>query len=80
MGREEAIEAGEELFRAGLSEQTSTHGACESSRDGLAEEEPHVSTGAGTGDFDERVEAELAAGVRVSAGGGAEVGVVEIAR
>ena len=76
---EEAIEAGEKLFRTGLGEQTGSYNACESSRDGLAEEEPHVSTRAGTRDFDEWVEAVLTAGFGIQAGCGAEVGVVEIA-
>ena len=38
-----------------------------------------MTASAGTGDFDEGVEAVLAAGIGVEAGGGAEVGVVEIA-
>ena len=80
LGGEEAVEAGEVLLRAGLGEQADACGAGEGGRDGLAEEEPDVRAGAGAGELDERVEAELAAGVRVGAGGGAEVGVVEIAR
>ena len=80
LGREEAVEADEVLLRAGLGEQTDAYSAGEECRDGLVEEEPDVRAGAGAGELDERVEAELAAGVRVGAGGGAEVGVVEIAR
>lgn len=79
LGGEEAVEAGEVLLRAGLGEQTDAYGASEGGRDGLAEEEPDVCAGAGAGELDERVEAELAARVGVGAGGGAEVGVVEIA-
>ena len=77
--REEAIEAGEELFRTGLGEQTGSYGTREGSRDRLAEEDPHVSTRAGTRDFDEWVEAVLTAGFGIQAGSGTEVGVVEIA-
>lgn len=79
LGGKEAIEAGEELFRTGLGEQTGSYGTREGSRDRLAEEDPHVSASAGAGEFDKRVEAVLATGVGVQTGGGAEVGVVEVA-
>ena len=80
LGGEEAVEAGEVLLRAGLGEQADAYGAGEGGRDGLVEEEPDVCSGAGAGELDERVEAELTTRVGVGAGGGAEVGVVKIAR
>lgn len=80
LGGEEAVKAGEVLLRAGLGEEADTYGSGEGGGDWLVEEKPHVGAGAGARDLDERVEAELAARVSVSAGGGAEVSVVEIAR
>lgn len=80
LGGEEAVKAGEVLLRAGLGEEADAYGSGEGGRDRLAEEKPHVGAVAGAGDLDERVEAELAARVSVSAGGGAEISVVEIAR
>ena len=80
LGGKESVKAGEVLLRAGLGEEADTYGSGEGGRDGLAEEEPHVGASAGARDLDERVETELAARVSVSAGGGAEISVVEIAR
>lgn len=79
LGRKESVKAGEVLLRAGLGEEADTYGSGEGGRDRLAEEEPHVGASAGAGDLDERVQAELAARVRVGAGGGVEVSIVEIA-
>lgn len=80
LGREEAVEADEVLLRAGLGQQSDAYGSGEGGRDGLVEEKPYVCAGAGSGELDQRVEAELATGCGVCAGRGAEVGIVEIAR